>query len=214
MNKISICLSFEHFRSLSSQGYTLDVVFLLKAFNEGVDLNEISQDNRLAILHTTLLRKGLITKENKLTKEGKSVLDFLSSPAEMMVEKPIQKGTMMNDEDFNKWWNAYPSTDTFVHKGKKFVGTRALKAKKDECKLKLSKILAEGEYSLDELVRALEMEVGQKKDNSVKTNANKLSYMQSSITYLNQRTFEPFIELVNNVDVNSAQEEKTGGVDI
>jgi len=36
----------------------------------------------------------------------------------------------------------------------------------------------------------------QKKENSVKTDANKLSFMQNSLTYLNQRTFDPFIELI------------------
>ena len=42
----------------------------------------------------------------------------------------------------------------------------------------------------------------QKKDNSVKTGVNKMTFMQNSLTYLNQRTFEPFIELIkegNNI---------------
>ena len=71
-----------------------------------------------------------------------------------------------------------------------------MRVKKDDCKLKLKKILDEGEYTTDELVAALEYEVLQKKENSVKAGENKLKYMQNSLTYLNQRTFEPFIELI------------------
>jgi hypothetical protein len=36
----------------------------------------------------------------------------------------------------------------------------------------------------------------QKKESSLKNSTNKLTYMQNSLTYLNQRSFEPFIELI------------------
>jgi hypothetical protein len=65
---------------------------------------------------------------------------------------------------------------------------------------------------MDDLVKALEFDVLQKKENSLKTGTNKLTYMQNSLTYLNQRSFEPFIELIRQ---NSIIEEQTmGGTDI
>ena len=36
----------------------------------------------------------------------------------------------------------------------------------------------------------------QKKENSLKTGVNKMTFMQNSLTYLNQSTFEPYIELI------------------
>ena len=137
------------------------------------------------------MRKGLISEDNKLTLEGKNLLAFLDSPSEETYVK--QKRSV---DEFDRWWKAYPGTDTFTHKGKSFTGTRSMRVKKDDCKLKLNKILSEGEYTIDELIAALEFEVLQKKENSVKSDSNKLSFMQNSLTYLNQRTFEPFIELI------------------
>jgi hypothetical protein len=206
---LNLSLTNEHFKVLITKGYSLDLVFLLHSINETSDISLLLTNKKIELLHQTLLRKALITEDNKITKEGKSILDFLSSPIDASVT--IEKRKIAEDDVFNKWWNAYPGTDTFMHKQKSFVGSRALKVKKDECRMVITKILGEGEYTIDELVKALEIEVNQKKDNSVKTGSNKLSYMQNSLTYLNQRTFEPFIELVKQSPI---KEEQTGGTDI
>jgi hypothetical protein len=206
---LNLSLTNEHFKVLITKGYSLDLVFLLHSINETSDISVLLTNKKIELLHQTLLRKALITEDNKITKEGKSILDFLSSPIDASVT--IEKRKIAEDDVFNKWWNAYPGTDTFMHKQKSFVGSRALKVKKDECRMVITKILGEGEYTIDELVKALEIEVNQKKDNSVKTGSNKLSYMQNSLTYLNQRTFEPFIELVKQSPI---KEEQTGGTDI
>jgi capsule polysaccharide export protein KpsE/RkpR len=91
-----------------------------------------------------------------------------------------------------------------------------MRVKKDDCKLKFKKILDEGEYTIDELVAALEYEVLQKKENSVKAGENKLKYMQNSLTYLNQRTFEPYIELIKEGNIVPTEEHgaPSGSVDI
>ncbi len=62
--------------------------------------------------------------------------------------------------------------------------------------MKFEKIIIEGDYTAEELIEALKYDVVQKKEASFKTGNNKLSYMQNSLTYLNQRSFEPFIELI------------------
>jgi hypothetical protein len=118
------------------------------------------------------------------------------------------------DDEFERWWKAYPGTDTFSYKGKSFSGSRSMRVKKDECKVKLKKILEEGEYTIDELIAALEFEVLQKKENSLKTGTNKLSFQQNSLTYLNQRTFEPFIELVRAGETIKESQPVAGGTDI
>ena len=190
---MNLSLEFYHFSELYKNGYTLDMVFLLKLAEEDVDIKLLCEESpKLKALYQGIYRKGLLTDDNKLTLAGKAVLQLLDKKEENVV---LKKKSVVED-DFNIWWKTFPGTDTFVHNGVSFAGTRSLRAKKDECKLKLNKILAEGEYTIEELVQAIEYEVLQKKENSVKTSTNKLSYMQNSLTYLNQRTFEPFIELV------------------
>lgn len=206
----SLTLTCEHFKVLLTQGYSLDMIFLLTAIKEELDITELLKEKKIALIHQTLLRKALITNENNLTAEGKTLLTFLSSPVEASTK--IEKRKPIEDDRFNQWWNAYPGTDTFEHKGTKFTGSRSLRVRKDECRLVITKILGEGEYGMDDLVKALELEVLQKKENSLKTKVNRLTFMQNSLTYLNQRTFEPFIELVRKDVV--VEEQTAGGVDI
>jgi len=179
------------------------LIFLLKLIKED---EAIPEGAKIDMLVQTAIRKGLLTSEYKISVEGKSLIDFLSAPIE---EKIVKKKLV--SEDFERWWKTFPGTDTFQHKGRSFTGSRNLRAKKDECKLKFDRILAEGDYEVDDMIKALELEVKQKKDNSVKTGTNKMTFMQNSLTYLNQRTFEPFIELIKE---NKPEEENLGGVDI
>ncbi len=164
---------------------------------------------KLNLLCQTVLRKGLITEDYKLTTEGKDLLAFLDSES---VETLVKRKPDANG--FESWWKTYPGTDTFSHSGKSFTGNRGLRVKKDECKLKFNKIVAEGEYTASDLISALEMEILQKKENSIKTNTNKMSFMQNSMTYLNQRTFEPFVELVKDGVKIEESTKPVGGVDI
>ena len=59
-----------------------------------------------------------------------------------------------------------------------------------------NKILLEGDYTSEQLVEALKYDVQSKKDNSISTGTNNLTFMQNSLTYLNKKTFEPFIEII------------------
>jgi hypothetical protein len=89
-----------------------------------------------------------------------------------------------------------------------------MRVRKDECKLKFNKILGEGEYTVHELIKALELEVNQKKENSVKSGTNRMTFMQNSLTYLNQRTFEVFIELIKEGHVAEESQAPIKDVDI
>jgi hypothetical protein len=187
------------------------MVFLLKLVEEGHDIKELSKgDAKLEIICQGVYRKGLVSGENKLTLTGKNVLKFLKeeAPTEKIIKnKPVS-------EDFDRWWKAYPGTDTFKHAGKTFSGTRALRRDIENCKLKFNAILSEGEYTADDLIGALEFDILQKKENSVKNNSNKLKYMQNSLTYLTQRSFEPFIELVREGITIKESTKPVGGTNI
>ena len=190
---MNININHYHFEQIITSGYTLDMIYFLKLAEEGVDLESICSDSKMQMLCQTVRRKGLLSEDFKLTLIGKSVLGFLDE--EGTPEVKLVKAKRDNN-DFETWWKSYPGTDTFTHKTKSFTGTRSMRVKKEDCKTKLNAILAEGEYTIKEMIAALEYEVLQKKENSIKTKSNRLMFMQNSLTYLNQRTFEPFIELI------------------
>lgn len=199
-----------HFEELIKKGYSLDVIYLLKLIEQQIDVTPLCEASvKISALYQTVMRKGLISSTgDKLTTEGIELLKFIESSE----EKKIVKRKPANNE-FEEWWKAYPGTDTFTHKGRRFTGSRGLKKDKEECRIKFDKILLEGEHTASQLIQALEFDVLQKKENSLKSGSNRLTYMQSSITYLNQRSYEPFIELLKEnpkIDLS----EPTGTTDI
>lgn len=198
-----------HFEHLIEQGYSVDAVFLLKMIEEQCELEEMMKVPKIAALHQFLRRKALISDEDKITTIGAELLTFMSqkSPKRIVKKKTTSEG-------FDLWWNTYPGTDTFVYNGKSFSGSRALRQNKEECRLKFDKIMLEGEYSVDDMVKALEYDVIQKKEASLKEGRNKLTFMQNSLTYLNQRSFEPFIELIKSGHTIQQSNTVVGGTDI
>jgi hypothetical protein len=208
---MNVKLTLFHFTELQRNGFNLDMIFLLKLAEEGHDLVSLCEGNaKLEIICQGVYRKGLISQDHKITRIGKNVLEFLKQEAP---KDKIVKNKSVN-EDFEKWWKAYPGTDTFEYKGKKFAGSRSLRSDKENCKTRFNSIIVEGEYSVDDLIAALEFDITQKKENSLKTGMNKLSFMQNSYTYLNQRSFEPFIELVKEGVKIIESSNLTGGTDI
>lgn len=203
-------LTFSHFEKMHNSGYTLDYVYLLTLIESGDDVKELCESPRMRALYQGLYRKGLITDKGKITMTGKELMSYTTDG--VVMDKKAKKVQAI--ANFDAWWKAYPGTDTFVHKEKTFTGTRSLRTKKDDCKAKFDKILEEGEYTVEDMIAALEYEVLQKKENSIKHKTNKLTFMQNSLTYLNQRTFEPFIELVKEGVKIKEQEEVQGGTDI
>ncbi len=202
----------QQFEELIKKGYNLDVIFLLKLIDEQYDVSPLCEGSmKIGSVYQTLIRKALITKDDeKITTLGKDLLEFMDakSTGRLIKRKPATT-------DFEEWWKAYPGTDSFEYKGKKFTGTRAIRKGKDECRLKFDKILLEGEYTAVQLIAALNYELLQKKESSVSTNSNRMTFMQNSVTYLNQRAFEAYIELINNgAKIDIAPQKPTGGTDI
>ena len=183
----------EKFLEIIKTSYSLDIIYLLKLIEQNYDISELCKESvKINVLYNTLIRKGLITEtEDKLTILGTELLEFIESKSYTKFKKK-----KFGNDGFDSWWENYPGTDKFEYKGKSFPATRALRANKDECRTKFNKILLEGDYTSEQLIEALKYDVQSKKDNSVSTGNNKLSFMQNSLTYLNQKTFEPFIEII------------------
>jgi hypothetical protein len=166
---------------------------------------------KIASVYHSLIRKALITPDDeKITTLGRDLLDFMNAKSTGRIVRRKPAST-----DFEEWWKAYPGTDAFEYKGKSFKGTRALRLYKDDCRLKFDKIILEGDYTAVQLIAALNYEIIQKKENSISTNSNRLTFMQGSAVYLNQRSYEPFIELINEgATIEIAPQKPQGGTDI
>ena len=200
------------FEELIKKGYNLDIIFLLKLVDEQFDISSLCESSmKIDSLYQSLIRKGLITKEDeKLTLIGRDLLVFMDTKTDSKIIKRKPATT-----DFEEWWKSYPGTDSFDYKQTIFKGTRSIRKGKDECRLKFDKILLEGEYTGEQLIAALNYEVLQKKESSVETKSNRMTFMQNSVTYLNQRAFEPYIELINDGSkIEIAPQKPTGGTDI
>ena len=200
-----------HFRELIVKGYSLDHIFLLKMIHEQLDLLPLMTESvKITALVQSLVRKGLITEAgDKLTTMGTELLVFMDTkdPGKIVKKK-------VDISIFEEWWKAFPGTDTFSYKGKTFSGSRSMRVSKDDCRIKFDKILLEGEYTAQDLIDALKFDVLQKKEASVYQGKNKLTYMQNSLTYLNQRSYEPFIELIKEGSITTESTYVTGTTDI
>jgi len=161
------------------KGYTLDMVYMMILVDGRFDIKALRKSSvKIENIHKSLIVKGLVTEEGILSVPGKEILQFIESEkSELVLTKP-------SDDHFLTWWKTFPGTDTFREGGKTFVGSRALKSSKDECRLKFNAILQEGEYTAEQLIGALALDIKQKKAMSVKVNTNKLTYLQNSLTYL------------------------------
>ena len=201
----------EKFLEIIKTSYSLDIIYLLKLIEQGYDISELCKESvKINVLYNTLIRKGLITEtEDKLTILGTELLEFIESKASTKFKKK-----KFGNDGFDSWWENYPGTDKFEYKGRSFPATRALRANKDECRTKFNKILLEGDYTSEQLIEALKYDVQSKKDNSISTGTNKLSFMQNSLTYLNQRTFEPFIEIIKEGKTIENNDYYAGSTDI
>lgn len=183
-----------HFSEIIKKGYDLNMIFLLRLISDQADLSALVKESaKIDALHHSLIRKGLITEDDKLTTQGTELLTFMDTKAPgKLIRKKI------DETAFAQWWKEFPGSSNFVHKGVTFSGDRGLKKSESDCRVKFNAIVAEGEYTAQELIDAMKYDVWQKKEMSVKTGVNKLQYLQNSLTYLNQRSYEGFMDQIKS----------------
>ncbi len=181
---------------LYSQGLCMDVVFILQLIDKEAIVVEECSSITIGFIQKCL-RKQLITEDMKLTIKGKELIESMNTGQEYKAKKKEKS-------KFDEWWEYYRPTDAIFQFDKTgnindksivFKGTRSLRTKKEDCKSKFNRIIDEGVYTADDLIEALKYEIILKVQASFQKKENKLSFMQNSLTYLNQRTFENFVEL-------------------
>lgn len=199
-------LKYSHFKELKKKGYSLDSLFVLGLINEGVDIEELGDEN-INLLAKGLIRKSLINEEKKITKLGVEILEFCGTPAAKL------KITKSKNEDFDKWWKIFPASNYFEFKGKVFKGTQSKRLKQMECRALFNKYVTTGEFTAEEIIGATEFHINLTKELSITSGKNELSYISNTHTYLLNKKFEPFIERWKNKE-QIDKPVNTGTVDI
>jgi hypothetical protein len=181
---------------------------LLQEEKEEVN-NLINNNQKANALYQALIRKSLVAPDGVVTLDGKQVIEFLDLPTTTKLVKKI-----VDSATFDKWWSIFPGTDTFTHKNKQFIGTRALRVNKAKCKKYFEDILKKGEHTGEQIIAATQYDINLKKENSVKKGSNQLTFMQNSGTYLYNQVYESFIDLVNQSTPISEGATKALDIDI
>ena len=139
------------------------------------------------------LEKHGFVFNHEITERGKEILSIvphLKGNAPLTKEKKVKKEY---HPDFKKWLEAFPKSDNFEYQGRKFTGTRNLHSKLPESETLFLNILKEGKYSLDDMLKALHIELAIRRQKSFEKGTNEFSFMSGTSPYLNQRKFEIYI---------------------
>lgn len=192
-------LGIVHFnivRYLEKINLNLSHLFVLLSVEEGSN-SEIPQ-----ALLATLERKNFLLEGN-LTNEGYKVLENYRNPDKIDVDnakKELKKAKTEYNILFQEWWDKYPPgnawKDDNSRGGKVWKGVRGFRTKKDDCEKLYLKALAEGTKHQD-MLDAVEYEMEERKAESRKTGENKMSYMINTHTYLLNKLYLNFIEMMH-----------------
>ncbi len=179
----------EQFEQLTTEGHDLNILYLLSLTSK--DLKAFTSSKVRAWIQTCV-RKQLLSDNLEVTISGKQLLDSYTGES----QKSIHETQNEIDDAFERWWEIYPPTDYFSYKGKDFPGTQAKKVYKTKaCKPLFKKIVNEGKYTAEDILRATEFHITTAKEQSIKENKNCLSFIPNSERYLRIQSFAPFVEL-------------------
>jgi hypothetical protein len=94
-----------HFEQLLKDGYTLDMIFLLKLIDEEFDIKTLAEGGaKTDMICQILRRKGLVSEQFKITVLGRNLLEFMNTRAK--TSKIVKKTQTF--AEFERWWAAYP----------------------------------------------------------------------------------------------------------
>lgn len=205
-------ISLEEFKQLVNAQVDITALYLLECVASGIDIVKEIPSSKVKGWYQTLQRRGYISQEGTISQTGKELLEMVKAGKQIKLE--LAKIEAKQEDGFERWWSHFPANDIFEHKGKKFSGQRSLRSDKPKCRGYFDKIINEGEYTVDDMIRALNYEVTLKKEASVKEGDNKMKYLSASTAYLNQRKFEAFMEVSKNVPIAQANPNNYSGFDI
>jgi len=200
-------ITLEKYIKVLNAGFSLDILYLLKLIKDKVDITDAILLPKIGAINQMLLRKQLITEDNQVTMSGEELLSYMEDDG-----NPKELVKRLKTNDFEKWWVTYPATNMFVYKNKTFKGTQSKRVKKLDCKQLFNKYINEG-FTADDIINATEYHIQMAKDLSFKKGENQISFIGNSYRYLNEKMFQPFIEIYKQ-NINKQPEQVGNAVDI
>lgn len=189
------------FKEVLSTNLSFGAFFLLDKLVGGNVIDYI-QNDKLDLLMKELERKGYIDEVGNPTFQGRLLWESIALGQRNVggIMKAEKKSVVKKiQEDFDRWWAAYPPTDGFEYGGRKFEKSRGLRVDKDKCKELFSKLIV-SEYTAEQVIEATKIDVETRKKASLNCGINNLKYFQNSATYLRQKSFDAFIEEISKKD--------------
>lgn len=114
--------------------------------------------------------------------------------AETAVKKERKKVVIDSDDGFDKWWSLYPLNSNFNYRGMKFNGgVKTLRVDKMKCYRKYTQILNEEGITTEQMVKALQIQIQNVKEESYQSGENSMRYFGMSTSYLNAGKYAGFI---------------------
>lgn len=114
--------------------------------------------------------------------------------ADTGTKRERKKVVIDSNNGFDKWWYLYPLNSNFNYKGMKFNGgVKTLRVDKEKCYRKYTQILNEEEVTPDQMVKALQIQIQNVKEESYQSGENSMRYFGMSTSYLNQGKYAGFI---------------------
>ena len=154
---------------------------------------EIPEKLHKHALYKQLEKKGYVY-QGDLTLKGKHLIEEMEAWTSEEVEVPQRKEEKIEySPGFKSWWNAYPPSDNFTFGNREYRGTRKLKVKQQECYRVWQELTQK--ISEENLLKALETEVSIRKNKSVAQGKNEMSFMKSTLPYLNSKGFEIYLDV-------------------
>lgn len=208
-------ISLEEFKALVNAQVDITALYLLECVSNKIDiLSEFPNSSKVKAWLVTLQRRGYVTEMGDISETGKQLLDIVSNGKSKSIKKELTVIESKQEDGFEKWWAVFPANDSFAYKGRTFKGSRGLRVDKNKCRSYFDKIINEGEFTVDDMIRSLNYEVTSKKEASLKEGANKLQYLSASTAYLNQRKFESWMEISKTSQPITSSESQYSGFDI
>lgn len=178
---MNLLINRETFKFLKESKLKLEEYIILFVKFYGLDWYTYGSYMPSSISYLRLQKEKYLDKNKILTDKGKKL--FESSFSKEALDERIKQ-----EELFEEWWEAYPTTD----KHSTFPVTRRFKTNKIRTKYLYISLLNEG-IEHNKMLSAVRNEVASKIKNSTPSN-NELKYMQNPYTYLFNRTFESWVD--------------------
>jgi hypothetical protein len=165
----------------------MNLLFTLEAEALGAVTSAIPI-SKLAAWRQTLTRKQFLTREGRISTKGAALL------AQLGAAVPGLSTYRPTADLFEIWWNSYPPTATFTHKGTVFTSTQVKRIKKTLCREHWDEILLGGEYTAEQIVQGTRNHIAMAMDESVKDKSNRVHYIFNSERYIREKCFAAYIQ--------------------